>query len=148
MKHERLCALIDVFENADGFLYAAVIRGNGRALHRLVSRVPGATRTAAFFEGISYALGAARRYGRTLRMAVNDAGVAAMLSKRQEVTSEYVTPFLVARALIHAYRRVEIVEPAAEEKTALGVVIADALASGGVVPQLPLWSTAERHSAA
>jgi hypothetical protein len=149
MGHARLTALIDVLEHPDGFACAVLVRGDrARELYRFVSRVRSGDRTTVLFQAAAHALGAARQHGRTLRVAINDADTIAVLSRRREVANEHVTPFLVIRALVHAYRRVEFVQPTLEEKAAVDLAIADALHGGGASSHLPLWSASRRSSAA
>jgi len=111
--------LVGCVQRAERVTYGVVFRNAaGRTLRQVGRTVEADDPRGVALQAVLRALWAARRYGRTVRIAVDHPEVADWLARRAEVDPRYLTPFLQIRALLHAYRRVEVGLASEEEQRA------------------------------
>lgn len=115
----RVHILTSVVERDGKMAYGVVFRsGNGRTLRQVGRAVEPGDPRGITLQAVLRALWAARRYGRTVRIAVEIPEVADWLARRSEVDPRFLATFLQIRALMHAYRRVEVALCSEEERRA------------------------------
>jgi hypothetical protein len=141
--------LIGVVPIQGGTAYGVVFRdGEGRTLRQLARRSAQADPRGTALTATMRALWVARRFGRMVRVAVDQPEVAEWLNRRVEVDEQFLTPFVQIRALTHSYRQVAVANATEEEGRAARLVAQRAVLSVGEATRheeesrLPLWSAA------
>lgn len=113
----RVHVLIGLVQHGNRVTYGVVFRNaSGRTLRQVGRTVEADDPRGVALQAVLRALWAARRYGRSVRIAVDHPEVANWLARRSEVDPRFLTPFLQIRALMHAYRRVEVGLASEEEQ--------------------------------
>ncbi len=108
--------LVSAAERDSRFAYGIVIRsGRGRVLRQLGRAVEADDLRGVLLRAVLRALWIARRYGRTLRVAVDHPEVVRWLTCGQELDPRFLATYLQIRALMHTYRRVDVVLSSEEE---------------------------------
>jgi hypothetical protein len=115
--------LVGVVPVPGGTAYGVVFRdGEGRTLRQTARRSAQTDTRGTALTGILQALWVARRFGRTVRIAVDQRQVVEWLNRRADADEQFLTSFVQIRALAHAYRQVEVAEATEEERHAARVV--------------------------
>lgn len=111
--------------------------GRGALLRRSGRLVGDLSREAAGFRGLLHALWLAKRFGaRTVRVGCNVPEVVAMAQGAAPVPEALVGPYLQVRALVHAYKAVEL---AVVDDEAAGAAARVAIGDESHLADLPLF---------
>ncbi|MCS7173475.1 MAG: hypothetical protein N0A24_08850 [Armatimonadetes bacterium] len=142
MEVYRVHVLVSAAEREGRFAYGIVIRsGRGRVLRQLGRAVEAGDLRGVLLRAVLRALWIARRYGRTVRLAVDHPEVVRWLSHTEEVAPQFLGTYLQIRTLLHTYRRVEVGLSTEEERLRSHRVARHFLGEPAHPTDPPLWTT-------
>ncbi|MDR7416036.1 MAG: hypothetical protein QN193_09140 [Armatimonadota bacterium] len=141
MEAYRVHVLVSAAEREGRFAYGIVIRsGRGRVLRQLGRAVEGDDVRGVLLRAVLRALWIARRYGRTIRVALDHPEVVRWLSHAEEVAPQFLGTYLQIRALVHTYRRVDVGVASEEERSRSQRVARHFLGEPTRPADSPLWT--------
>ncbi|MDR5710078.1 MAG: hypothetical protein QN172_04090 [Armatimonadota bacterium] len=141
METYRVHVLVSAVEREGRFAYGIVVRSaRGRILRQLGRAVEADDLRGVLLRAVLRALWIARRYARTVRVAVDHPEVVRWLVHAEEAAPQFLGTYLQIRALMHTYRRVEVGLASEEERGRSRRVARHFLGEPARPADTPLWA--------